>query len=127
MNMQGPLTFVLGEDNPDHVELALMAVEDIHPDNKVLVGSNGEEVLAHLESSPKLPDAILLDIKMPLMNGIEVLEAMALRPEWAGIPVIVVSTSANPRDIERCKSLGVKSFVTKPYSNEEIEQALQAV
>ena len=81
----------------------------------------------HLESSPRLPDVVLLDIKMPLMNGIEVLEAMAKKSEWAAIPVIVVSTSANPRDVEKCKSLGVKSFVTKPYTNEEIEQALKDV
>lgn len=127
LNLKEPLTFILAEDNPDHVELALMALQDLHELTKIHIATTGERVITYLEVLDKLPDVILLDIKMPLMNGIEVLQEMKQNESWSKIPVIMISTSTNPKDVDACKALGAISYITKPYSDTDLIQALENI
>jgi CheY-like chemotaxis protein len=106
--------------------LRRMAVTDT-----VLVAGNGQEALGLLHAqcgvpaSPTCPALILLDLKMPLMNGIEFLQAYAQRPS-TGTPavVIVLTTSLNPRDVEQLQQLPIHGYLTKPLTRDKVNQIL---
>lgn len=108
--------------------LRRMAVSD-----EVLVAGNGQQALdllhAHCElpTSPTCPALILLDINMPLMNGIEFLQAYAQRPERDNptVVIIMLTTSLNPRDVEQLAGLPIKGYLTKPLTREKVNQVLQ--
>ncbi|RZK27903.1 MAG: response regulator [Hymenobacter sp.] len=108
--------------------LRRMAISD-----KVLVAVNGQEALdllhehCELPSSPTCPALILLDIKMPHMNGFEFLQAYAQRPERENptVVIIMLTTSLNPNDVERMQGLPIAGFLTKPLTREKVNQLLQ--
>jgi CheY-like chemotaxis protein len=108
--------------------LRRMAVSD-----QVLVAGNGQQALdllhAHCElpASPTCPALILLDINMPLMNGIDFLKAYARRPsrENPTVVIIMLTTSVNPKDVEQLQGLPVNGYLTKPLTREKIDQVLQ--
>ncbi|WP_426061487.1 response regulator [Hymenobacter sp. B1770] len=108
--------------------LQRMAVSD-----QVLVAGNGQQALdllhAHCElpTSPTCPALILLDINMPLMNGIDFLKAYAQRPtrENPTVVIIMLTTSVNPRDVEQMQGLPIKGYLTKPLTRDKITQVLQ--
>src|SRR6476646_680029 len=78
---------------------------------------NGVELIDSLnEHQGPLPDFILMDLNMPLMNGLEALEIINKNPVWKEIPVIIFSTSNYEKDIANCLSLGAKKYICKPAS-----------
>ena len=99
----------------------------------VLVAQNGQEALdllhAHCEqpTSSACPALILLDINMPLMNGIEFLQAYAQRPtrDNPTVVIIMLTTSLNPRDLDQLPGLPVAGYLTKPLTRDKITQVLQ--
>jgi two-component system, response regulator len=112
----GPILLV--EDNPDDVLLTRRAFAKNHIRNEIVVASDGEEALQKLfpeDGSPPLrPALILLDIKLPKVDGLEVLRRIRSHDSAAALPVVVLTTSNEERDIVESYRLGANSFVRKP-------------
>lgn len=110
---------LLVEDNADHAFLTREAFEEAPQKVNLQHVDNGEKCLAFLrrqapyETAPR-PDLILLDIHMPRMNGYEVMQAMAHDDALRSIPVVVLTTSSEPVDVNRMYQLGCNSYLAKP-------------
>lgn len=108
------------EDNPDDVELTLLAFKKYNFSNEIIVARDGQEALDILfppqekSKKSKLPDIILLDLKLPKVSGLEVLKQIKAHPETKIIPVIVLTTSNEERDLRDSYCLGVNSYIRKP-------------
>ena len=109
------------DDNGDDVLLLRRAFRAAGVPNPVVAMSSGQEALDYLEGTGKyarrvdfpLPGLIILDLKMPGIDGFEVLKWIRGRPEFGGIPVVVLTTSSDLKDIKRAYSLGANSFIAK--------------
>jgi CheY-like chemotaxis protein len=108
------------DDSPKDVELTIAALSENHLANDIVVAEDGEEALDYLYKRNKfinetgLPAVILLDVKMPKMDGIEVLKHLRSNDEFKFIPVIMLTSSSEERDIVESYKLGANSFVVKP-------------
>lgn len=99
----------------------------------VLVAGNGQEALdllhthCDLPTSPTCPALILLDMKMPRMNGFEFLQAYARRPRHQDPPVVIImlTTSLNPDDVVKMQNLPIAGYLTKPLTSEKVNQVMQ--
>jgi CheY-like chemotaxis protein len=119
------------DDSAKDVELVIAALTEKNLANEVAVADDGEEALDYLYRRGKFsarekgnPAVILLDIKMPRMNGIEVLKHIRSSPEFMMIPVIMVTSSAEERDLVESYELGANSYVVKPV---DISQFIEAI
>ena len=81
---------------------------------QVNLAAGGQEALDLLDSTPLLPDVILLDLNMPIMNGFEVLQHLKQSMLYQSIPVVILTTSEATADQERARQLGATEFITKP-------------
>jgi two-component system response regulator len=112
----GPILLV--EDNPDDVLFTVRAFEKNKMHNDVVVAVDGEQALEFLlpeTGQPGLrPALILLDVKLPKVDGLEVLRRIRQDPRTAALPVVVLTTSSEERDIVESYRLGANSFVRKP-------------
>lgn len=105
------------EDNPADVELTLRAFSRRNLTNPVVVARDGEEALAMLgrwEDGDPLPLVILLDLKLPRIDGLEVLRHFKTHEHFRVLPVVVLTSSAEDRDIEAAYRLGANSYIVKP-------------
>jgi CheY-like chemotaxis protein len=116
-------TILLVEDNYKDVELTLEALEGNNLANRVVVLRDGVEAMEYLRCEGKYADrkkgnpaVILLDNKMPRMNGIEVLETIRIDPALKMIPVVMLTSSREEPDLKRCYELGVNAYVVKPVN-----------
>ena len=123
---------VLVEDNPKDLELTLLALEQARLVNEVITLRDGAEALDYLccraswESREKgNPAVILLDLKLPKLNGLEVLEFIKRDPELRKIPVVVLTSSREEPDLQRSYELGVNAYVVKPVSFNDFVKAVQ--
>lgn len=108
---------LLVEDNPADVELTLRAFARRKLTNPVEVARDDEEVLAMMdrwEPGDLLPVAILLDLKLPRVDGLEVLRQLKAHERFRTLPVVVLTSSAEDRDIETAYRLGANSYIVKP-------------
>ena len=112
----GPILLV--EDNPDDVLFTVRAFEKNKMQNEVVVAGDGEEALRLLlpENGDHglCPSLVLLDVKLPKIDGLEVLRRIRSDPRTAALPVVVLTTSSEERDIVESYRLGANSFVRKP-------------
>ena len=107
------------EDNALDLDLTLRAFKSQKLDNPVVVARDGEEALAFIDkwdNGAPLPVVILLDLKMPKVNGLEVLKVLKQHPEYKTIPVVVLTTSAESSDVKSAYQLGANSYIVKPVS-----------
>ena len=124
---------VLADDDPEDVELARDALAEVRLANNLQVVGDGDELLellrgtGHHAGHPAHPRLILLDLKMPRMDGFEVLRQLKGDAALRTIPVVVLTTSAADADIVRSYDLGVNSFITKPVTFEGLVAAMRAV
>ncbi len=126
---------LLVEDNPLDVEMALRALEVNHLANKVLVVRDGQEALDYLYQRGEFegrtydnrPRMILLDLKLPKVDGKEVLQVIKNDPDKKVIPVIVLTSSAEERDIIESYQLGVNSYIVKPVDFDKFVQAIKEI
>ncbi|GAM08796.1 two-component response regulator ARR17 [Geobacter sp. OR-1] len=124
---------LLVEDNPDDeflttrilCKLGYSAIDVVHQGGEALEYLFGEETHNYSTAIPiKKPDVILLDMRMPLINGIEFLEAAHANLKTHEIPVIVISSSKQEKEVNRCIELGAKAFLNKPLDSIEIGRAI---
>lgn len=111
---------LLVEDNPHDQEFTLTALQKCKLSQKVITVNDGEEALHYLNSQGKYsarqrenPSLILLDLKLPKIDGVELLKRIRFTPEWSSIPVVVLSTSNLESDLHRTKVLGISEYVVK--------------
>jgi len=119
MNKLGRILMV--EDDPKDVELTLTALEDYNLANEVIVARDGEEALEYLYSRGKFktrsndnPSVMLLDLKLPKVDGLEVLKQIKSEEKLRMIPVVVLTSSKEEKDMVASYSLGVNAYVVKP-------------
>lgn len=124
-------TILLVDDNEFDTELALLALDCLGAAESTLPVSGGEEALRYLDAQVSaglpLPALMLLDLKMPRMDGHEVLRAVQRRPEFGQIPVVVFSGSGEPQDVRRSLELGAKAHFVKPVTLDRLEQQLRHI
>jgi CheY-like chemotaxis protein len=114
---------LLAEDSPRDVELTLEALSENRLANEVVVARDGAEAWDYLTRSGKFahrpvgnPAVVLLDLKMPKMDGLEVLKAMKADEKLRTIPVVMLTSSREERDVVESYSLGVNAYVVKPVA-----------
>ncbi|WP_131111843.1 response regulator [Sulfuricystis thermophila] len=112
-----PPPIFLVEDNPVDLDLTLRAFSRRKLVNRIEVARDGEEALAWLPrwlAGEEKPAVILLDLNLPKVHGLEVLAALKREPPLARIPVVVLTTSKDDRDITTAYDLGANSYIVKP-------------
>ena len=121
------LRVLVADDNEDHLFLTVRALQEVPDvDLDIETAVNGEEALEALYGN-KPPHLILLDIKMPKLNGLEVLERVKSDERFRAIPVVVLTSSERPEDVESTYRLGGNSYVTKPSSGVGLREGLRRV
>lgn len=121
--MTGLKRILLAEDSEKDVELTLAALGEHHLANEVAVARDGAEALDFLYRRGKFsnrtdaqPCVVFLDLKMPKVDGLEVLRQMKSDPELKSIPVVMLTSSREEQDLVRSYQLGVNAYVVKPVS-----------
>jgi two-component system response regulator len=131
--MTDGVEILLVEDNPEDVEITLRAFQKYHLTNKIHVVRDGEEALECLFSTGRYAERslcsntrlILLDLKLPKVDGIEVLQRCKSDPRTKNIPVVVLTSSREERDLIDSYNLGVNSYVVKPVDFCQFTEAIQ--
>jgi CheY-like chemotaxis protein len=123
---------LLIEDNADHVELIVKALRDNNVLNEVHVVVSGEQAIDFLYqrgeyANAARPGLILLDIKLPGMDGIEFLRRIKADPKLKLIPVVVLSTSESEKDIVGCYGCGANSYIVKPVNFSQFAKVVKEV
>ena len=131
MNMNEIPRILLAEDNDNDVELTLNALKDANLANRVDVVRDGVEAMDYLLYRGKYesrkrenPIVVMLDIKMPRMDGLQVLKNIKENPELKNIPVVMLTSSSLDKDIIESYSLGVNAYVVKPIDFAEFQTAV---
>lgn len=128
-----PIEILLAEDNPSDVELTLHALKKNRLANRIEVVSDGELALDFIfgtgayagRNTSNVPRMILLDLKMPKVDGVEVLRKLKADPVARSIPVIVLTSSREERDLVETYQLGVNSYVVKPVDFDQFTEAVR--
>jgi two-component system response regulator len=113
------------EDSEDDFEATIRAFKRANLKNPVQWASSGHEALDMLGKMPTRPGLILLDLNMPGLDGRKTLEAIKSNPHWRKIPVVILTTSGDERDIEGCYALGANTYVQKPVDLDGLFAAIQ--
>ncbi len=127
------IEILLVEDNPNDVELTLLALKDNNLTNPIHVVRDGAEALEFIFATGAyaqreinhIPKVILLDLKLPKVDGLEVLRRVKGDPRTRAIPVVVLTSSREERDIVESYKLGVNSYIAKPVDFEQFTQAVR--
>ena len=124
-------TILLVEDNPNDVELTLAALAEQNLVNSVIVANDGVEAMDYLryngiykDRKKGNPSVLLLDLKMPRMDGIDVLQDIRNDPDLKFIPIVMLTSSREEPDLKRCYELGVNAYVVKPVDFSEFMKAV---
>jgi two-component system response regulator len=131
MNIASNKVILLVEDNPDDQVLLKRAMKKNHLANEIVVANDGVEALDYLfgtgafegRDTSLQPELVLLDLKLPKMDGHDVLREMRADPRTKYIPVVVLTSSVEEADMIRSYDLGANSFVQKPIDFEEFVEA----
>lgn len=125
-------TILFAEDDPKDIELTLEALADYHLANDVVVVNDGVGVLEYLRCegiytgrAPGHPVVVLMDIKMPRMDGLEALRAIRNDPVLKMIPVVMLTSSQESPDLKASYTLGVNAYVVKPVNFEKFVEAVK--
>jgi len=123
-----PGKILLVEDNPDDVTLTMRALKSHNITNDVVVAQDGVEAIDYLfgaKAKADLPAVVLLDLKLPKINGMEVLQRIRSEERTRLLPVVILTSSDEERDIIDGYSLGANSYVRKPVDFVEFTKAAQ--
>lgn len=123
-----PKTILLVEDNADDEQLTLRAMRQSEVPNIIRVARDGAEAIDHLfgpNAGKRLPDLVLLDLKLPKISGLEVLERIRKEPSTRTLPVVVLTSSDEERDIVESYYIGANSYIRKPVDFDEFIDAVK--
>jgi two-component system, response regulator len=118
------IDILLVEDNPNDAELTMRALRKTDIGARVAIMRDGAEALEYLSSNRPKPKVIFLDLKLPKIDGIEVLRRVRGDERTRSIPVVVLTSSHEERDISECYKLGVNSYVVKPVEFDRFYKAV---
>lgn len=130
--MGEPVLVMLVEDNLDHAELVIRTLEDHRIANRIQHFSDGQTALDYLlrrgpytdpENSPR-PHIILLDLRLPRVDGLEVLQAIKADEDLQSIPVVILTTSEADKDVTRAYAHHVNSYLVKPVGFDEFSKLM---
>jgi two-component system, response regulator len=135
LNEESPVEILLVEDNPNDVELALRAFKKNKLVNRVYIVRDGEEALDYIfcrgnyveRNFNHTPKLILLDLKLPKIDGIEVLKQIKSDPRTNSIPVVVLTTSREECDVLETYRLGVNSYILKPVDFDQFVDSVRQI
>jgi CheY-like chemotaxis protein len=127
-----PRPILLVEDNPMDLDFALQAFEEHSVVNPIAVCRDGEEALEYIEAhgaadDSELPILVMLDLRLPKVDGIEVLRQARQHPVWKQVPFIVLTTSRQNQDIQTAYELGVNSYIVKPVEFGAFSEVVKTV
>ena len=132
--METPKRILLVEDDPQDVELTLTAMSEYNLANEIVIVRDGVEAMDYLYRRGTFaqwpegnPVVILLDLKMPKLDGIRVLQQLKADERLQLIPVVVLTSSRESRDLEECYRLGVNAYVVKPVRFVEFVEAIKHI
>ncbi len=130
--MKKNITIIIAEDDEGHALLIKRNLKRSGVANPIMHFSNGEEVLeffldedSEYQRNKTASYIILLDIKMPKVDGIEVLERLKSGPSTKKIPIIMITTTDNPREVDICHSLGCNSYIVKPIDYQKFIEIIK--
>jgi two-component system, response regulator len=136
IELQDIAEILLIEDNPNDVELTIRALKKNRLSNKITVLSDGEEALSYFfpkennsnkSRNLKKLRLILLDLKLPKVDGLEVLKKLKTNPSTSHIPVVVLTSSREDKDLIETYKLGVNSYITKPVDFANFTDAIREI
>ena len=128
-----PTQILLVEDDPNDVELIQLALDSYNFVNKIDVVSDGEQAIHYLfgrDGQPptqSLPRLVLLDLKLPKIDGIQILEMIRRSPLTRNLVVVVMTSSAESCDLQACYDLGVNSYIVKPLDFQQFVEMTRQV
>lgn len=133
MSSFNAIEILLVEDNPDDMDMTLRALRKANLANRIEVARDGAEALDFIfcegshagRNIQQVPRVILLDLKLPKVDGIEVLKRTKGDPRTKVIPVVALTSSREQRDLVDCYNLGVNSYVVKPVTFDGFARAVQ--
>ena len=126
-------SILLVDDNPDDIDLTLRAFRQNRILNRIDVAVNGPDALTFLHGQAggtyvnPLPEVMLLDLKLPLMDGLEVLQAVRQHPRTCHLPVVILTSSKEERDLVSSYRFGANSYVRKPVSFHDFIEAARGL
>jgi two-component system response regulator len=125
---------LLAEDSPTDAEMTLRALKKIGVTNEVIWVKDGQEAMdyifcegAYSDRTCSKPRLVLLDLKMPKMNGIDVLRELKKNEDTKAIPVVMLTSSAEEQDIAKCYELGTNSYIVKPVEFDKFVEEVSKV
>lgn len=125
---------LLVEDDPKDIELTLCALGDYNLANEIMIVRDGVEALDYLYRREAFelrpagnPVVILLDLKMPRMDGVQVLKQLKSDERMRSIPIVILSSSRESRDLEEAYRLGANAYVVKPVRFQEFLEAVKSI
>lgn len=116
---------LLVEDNPDDEALTLRALKKNNIANSVVVARDGAEAIDYLSKNPELLQLVLLDLKLPKVDGLEVLRHIRAHSQTRLLPVVILTSSKEDRDLVASYSLGANSYVRKPVDFNQFAEAVR--
>ncbi len=128
--LNGPVDILLVEDDESFIELLRNTLQQLNITNTFHIARDGAEALRLLlpetpEQKPSVPSVVLLDLSLPLVSGMEVLQQLRKDPRTQSLPVVVLTNSANESDRLQCRRLGVEEYLTKPIDVEAFSAVMK--
>lgn len=131
MNNNLPLEILLIEDNDQDAELTLRAMREYNMGNKIVRLADGQAAMDYFfsDNSKKneIPRVILLDLQLPGINGLEVLKSLKSHESTSSIPVVILTSSTEEKDIKTCYQLGVNSYISKPVEFDSFLETMKTL
>lgn len=125
--MKKSLKILLVEDNLIEIMKLKRTISLLDLDHILQEANNGEEALGLLENTSNLPDIVLLDLNMPKISGIEFLKIIKQNDDLKHIPIIILTTSSNQKDLLECYKTGMSGYVLKPLKYEDYVKKMETV